>query len=53
MKVSLLSPPLEAFFTVATCQTVHGAAKLLHITQTGVAQRIRTLEQALSQRPFF
>jgi len=45
--MSLLSPQLEAFMAVAQCKTVHGAAQQLHITQTGVTQRIKTLEARL------
>lgn len=43
----LLSPPLQAFLQVSTLKTVHGAAKALGLTQTGVTQRIRALESQL------
>ncbi|NNF05704.1 MAG: LysR family transcriptional regulator, partial [Candidatus Eisenbacteria bacterium] len=43
----LLSPKLQAFVSVADNGTVHGAAGKLHITQTGVTQRIKTLEDEL------
>lgn len=50
--MSLLSPPLQAFLLVAKTKTVHGAAKDLGITQTGVTQRIRALERSLSTTLF-
>ena len=50
--MSLLNPQLEAFIAVAQCKTVHGAAQQLHITQTGVTQRIRTLENRLKASLF-
>ena len=50
--MSLLSPQLQAFLMVARSKTVHGAAKELGITQTGVTQRIRTLEGALTTTLF-
>lgn len=50
--MSLLSPQLEAFMAVAQIKTVHGAAQRLHITQTGVTQRIRTLETRLKTALF-
>lgn len=37
---------------VASCKTVHGAARQLHVTQTGVTQRIRTLESRLKTSLF-
>jgi len=46
--MSLLDPRLNAFFTIAKIGTVQGSAKELGITQTGVTQRIRSLEQMLS-----
>jgi LysR family transcriptional regulator (chromosome initiation inhibitor) len=46
--MSLLSPQLQAFQTVARTRTVHGAAKELGLTQTGVTQRIRALESSLN-----
>lgn len=45
--MSLLSPQLEAFVAITRTKTVHGAAEQLHITQTAVTQRIRTLESKL------
>jgi DNA-binding transcriptional LysR family regulator len=50
--MSLLSPQLDAFVAVARLKTVHGAATELHITQTGVTQRIRTLEGRLGTTLF-
>ena len=50
--MSLLSPQLEAFQSVAQTKTVHGAAKALGLTQTGVTQRIRTLEGSLGTSLF-
>ncbi|MGE0171150.1 MAG: LysR family transcriptional regulator [Oligoflexales bacterium] len=46
--MSLLPPNLKAFVSVARLGTVHGAAEDLHLTQTGVTQRIRSLERELS-----
>jgi LysR family transcriptional regulator (chromosome initiation inhibitor) len=46
--MSLLSPQLEAFIAVSQTKTVHGAAKEIRISQTGITQRIRTLEKSLS-----
>jgi DNA-binding transcriptional LysR family regulator len=48
----LLSPPLQAFLAVTRAQTVHGAARELGLTQTGVTQRIRALETSLSTTLF-
>jgi LysR family transcriptional regulator (chromosome initiation inhibitor) len=45
--MNLLSPQLAAFVAVAKCKTVHGAAYEIHLTQTAVTQRIRSLERAL------
>jgi LysR family transcriptional regulator, chromosome initiation inhibitor len=45
--MSLLSPPLQAFLAVAKHQTVHAAADAIHLTQTGVTQRIRSIEKRL------
>ncbi len=50
--MSLLSPPLEAFLAVARGKTVHGAAKELGLTQTGVTQRLRSLEGTLATTLF-
>lgn len=48
----LLDPQLEAFLAVVKHKTVHGAAAGLHLTQTGITQRIRTLEKRLSTSLF-
>jgi DNA-binding transcriptional LysR family regulator len=45
--MSLLSPQLQAFLAIAQHKTVHGAAAAIHLTQTAVTQRIRTLEERL------
>ena len=45
--MSLLSPQLQAFVAVARRQTVQQAAVDLGLTQTGVTQRLRTLETSL------
>lgn len=45
--MSLLPPGLRAFLAVARRGTVHGAADELGLTQTGVTQRIRSLEREL------
>lgn len=50
--MSLLDPRLQAFFEIANVGTVHGAARSLNITQTGVTQRIRALEKQLSTTLF-
>lgn len=50
--MSLLSPPLQAFVATAKQKTVHGAAEVLHITQTAVTQRLRSLETSLSTTLF-
>jgi len=50
--MSLLSANLQAFLSITRAQTVHGAARELGITQTGVTQRIRSLEGALSATLF-
>jgi LysR family transcriptional regulator, chromosome initiation inhibitor len=48
----LLSANLKAFLSIARLGTVHGAAKDLHLTQTGVTQRIRALEAELETTLF-
>jgi LysR family transcriptional regulator (chromosome initiation inhibitor) len=48
----LLDPQLEAFLAVVKHKTVHGAADEIHLTQTGITQRIRTLEKRLSTSLF-
>lgn len=50
--MSLLDPKLQAFLTIARVGTVHGAASALHMTQTGITQRIRALEKQLSTTLF-
>jgi len=45
--VSLLNPGIEAFMAIVRQGTVHGAARDIGLSQTGVTQRIRTLERAL------
>lgn len=45
--MSLLSPSLEAFWAVVQKGTVLEAAKIVNLTQTGVTQRIRSLEKQL------
>lgn len=50
--MSLLSPPLEAFWAVVRKGTVQDASYILGITQTGVTQRIRSLEKQLNTTLF-
>ena len=50
--MSLLSPQLEAFMAVVKHRTVHGASSEIHITQTAVTQRIRSLEKSLKTTLF-
>lgn len=50
--MSLLSPPLEAFWAVVRKGTVQDASYVLGITQTGVTQRIRSLEKQLKTTLF-
>lgn len=50
--MSLLSPPLEAFWAVVRKGTVQDASKILGLTQTGVTQRIRSLEKQLNTTLF-
>lgn len=50
--MSLLSPPLEAFWAVVRKGTVQDASYILGITQTGVTQRIRSLEKQLQTTLF-
>lgn len=45
--MTLLHPQLEAFLAVAQCKSMHGAAKLVHLTQTAITQRIHALERRL------
>ena len=46
--MSLLSPELQAFVAIVKNSTVHGAAKEIGLTQTGVTQRIRALEKKVN-----
>jgi LysR family transcriptional regulator (chromosome initiation inhibitor) len=48
----LLSPQLEAFLAVVKHKTVHGAADEIHLTQTAITMRIKTLEKRLSAALF-
>jgi LysR family transcriptional regulator (chromosome initiation inhibitor) len=50
--MSLLSPQLQAFMAIVRDQTVHNAARHLHLTQTAITQRIRTLERKLTTTLF-
>lgn len=50
--MSLLSPSLEAFWAVVRKGTVQDASYILGITQTGVTQRIRSLEKQLKTTLF-
>lgn len=50
--MSLLSQNLQAFTAIVKQGTVHGAAKELRLTQTGVTQRIRALEAQLGTTLF-
>jgi len=50
--MSLLSANLKAFLAIARLGTVHGAADELHLTQTGVTQRIRAIEKDLGTTLF-
>jgi LysR family transcriptional regulator (chromosome initiation inhibitor) len=46
--MSLLHPNLQAFMAVVERKTVQDAARKIGLTQTGVTQRIRSLERELS-----
>lgn len=50
--MSLLSANLKAFIAIVRQGTVHGAALDLHLTQTGVTQRIRAIEKELGTTLF-
>lgn len=52
LRLSLLSPQLQAFVAIAKHKTVHSAAGELNITQTAVTQRIQALEARLSSTLF-
>lgn len=45
--MSLLAPGIEAFLAVVQHGTVHGAAREIGLSQTGVTQRLRVLERDL------
>lgn len=50
--MSLLHPGIEAFVAVVKHHTVHGAANDIGLSQTGVTQRIRSLEKQLGTTLF-
>lgn len=50
--MSLLSPPLEAFWAVVQKGTVQEASRTIGLTQTGVTQRVRSLEKLLKTTLF-
>lgn len=50
--MSLLSPNLVAFMAIVKYKTVHAAADSIHLTQTAVTQRIRSLEAQLKATLF-
>ncbi len=50
--MSLLSPPLEAFWAVVQKGTVQAASRTIGLTQTGVTQRIRSIEKMLNTTLF-
>lgn len=50
--MSLLDPQLQAFQAIVQCKTVHGAAAAIHVTQTAVTQRIKSLEAKLKTTLF-
>ena len=50
--LSLLNPGIEAFLAVVRQGTVHGAAREIGLSQTGVTQRIRGLERGLGATLF-
>jgi LysR family transcriptional regulator, chromosome initiation inhibitor len=50
--MSLLSPSLKAFWAVSEKGTVQEAARTIGLTQTGVTQRIRSLEKQLKTTLF-
>lgn len=49
---SLLNPQLEVFLAVAKNKSIHGAAKMIHLSQTAVTKRIKTLENHLKTTLF-
>src|SRR3990167_4910898 len=50
--IALLNPQLEAFMAVAKYKTVHAAARVMHISQTAMTQRISSLEQKINSTLF-
>jgi LysR family transcriptional regulator, chromosome initiation inhibitor len=50
--VDLISADLLAFAKVAECQTVHGAARALNLTQSAVTSRIHRLEEQMQATLF-
>jgi LysR family transcriptional regulator, chromosome initiation inhibitor len=50
--MSLLNPGIEAFLAIIRQGTVHGAAREIGLSQTGVTQRIRVLERELGSTLF-
>ena len=50
--MSLLSPQLQAFLAIVKHKTVHAAATSIHLTQTAVTQRIRSLEARIGTTLF-
>jgi LysR family transcriptional regulator, chromosome initiation inhibitor len=50
--MSLLNPGIEAFLAIIRQGTVHGAAREIGLSQTGVTQRIRALERDLGATLF-
>lgn len=50
--MSLLSHKMQAFVYIAKFGTVHQAATALHLTQTAVTQRLRSLEQKIGTSLF-
>jgi LysR family transcriptional regulator (chromosome initiation inhibitor) len=50
--MSLLNQGIEAFMAIVRQGTVHGAAREIGLSQTGVTQRIRTLERELGTTLF-
>lgn len=45
--ITLLDPQLQVFYAVAEHKSMHAAAKVVHLSQTAVTQRIRALETRL------
>lgn len=52
IKKSLLDPQLAVFLAVAKYSSMHAAAKVVHLTQTAITQRIRSLEARLNATLF-